>query len=212
MKSIFHTSLIVAVFLFSWSGAFSQGKFSISANVAPVYGHSKITTEVILPDPYNGGTFTTETWESEFSPKGFWAGLNGRYALSEKWSASTGFWFDYSRVKQSGTSSRSYPFSIPVFANFQLSQKKLSPYFSAGALWNFNTTSRINIPDIGTVTFKSDKNTSRISPTVAAGVIYHFARRLSLIAQPTFSYAIPPSAIDAKAYQLGLNVQLMLQL
>lgn len=212
MISKFYTSSILAVLLFSCSGAFSQGKFAISANVAPVYGHSKITTEVTLPDPDGSGTFTNETWKSAFSTKGFWLGLNGRYAFSEKWSASTGLWFNYFAIRQSGTSSGSHNFSIPVFANFQVSERKLSPYFSAGALWNFGTTSRVNIPDIGTVTFKSGKNTSRVSPTVAAGVIYHFAQRLSLIAQPTFSYAIPPSRIDTKAYQLGLNVQLMLKL
>ncbi|WP_170916625.1 outer membrane beta-barrel protein [Dyadobacter psychrophilus] len=212
MKSNFYTSLILAGLLFSSSGAFSQGKFAISATVAPFYGHSKTVAEVILPDSYSSGTLTTQIWKSELSSKGYWVGLNGRYSFAEKWSASTGLWFSYAKMKQSGTSSRSHNFSIPVFVNFQPSERKFSPYFSAGALWNFGTTSRVNIPDIGTVTFKSDRNTSRISPTVGAGVIYHFAKHLSLIAQPTFSYAIPPSAINTKAYQLGLNVQLMLKL
>ncbi|MCF0041354.1 transporter [Dyadobacter fanqingshengii] len=209
MKPKFYTSLILTGFLFSWSGAFSQGKFAISATVAPFYGHSKSTLEVIVPDSYSPGTFSTETWKSEVSPKGYWVGLNTRYSFSEKWSASTGLWFGYSTIKSSTTSSRSHNFSIPVLANYQPSAKKLSPYFSAGALWNFGTTSRLTIPDIGTATFKSGRNTSRISPIVGAGVIYRFAPRLSIIAQPTFSYAIPPSGINTKAYQLALNVQLM---
>jgi len=47
---------------------------------------------------------------------------------------------------------------------------------------------------------------------VGAGIIYHFAQRLSLIAQPTFSYSIPPSGVNTRAYQLSLNLQLMLKL
>jgi len=96
--------------------------------------------------------------------------------------------------------------------NFQTSERKLSPYLSVGALWNFETTSHVKIPDLGTVVFKSGNNTSRISPLIGAGVIYHFAPHLSLIAQPTFSYAIPPSGVNSHAYQLGLNVQLVVKL
>lgn len=62
---------------------------------------------------------------------------------------------------------------------------------------------------MGTAIFKSDGNIARVSPMVRAGVVYQFSPHLSLIAQPTFSYAIPPSHIKMRAYQLGLNVQLM---
>ena len=51
-----------------------------------------------------------------------------------------------------------------------------------------------------------------ISPMIGAGVIYHFAQRLSLIAQPTYSYAIPRFGLDIHSYQWGLNVQLMVKL
>ncbi|MCF0065306.1 PorT family protein [Dyadobacter chenwenxiniae] len=212
MKSIFYTSLILAGFLFSGSDACSQSKFAVSANVTPFLGHSKTTVDVIVPDSGSSGTFTTQRWTSEASPKGIWIGLNGRFSFSKKWSASTGLWYGYYRIKATNVDSRSHTFSIPLVANLQTSDRKLSPYFSAGAFWNFATTSRLTIPDIGTVTFKSDENTSRISPTVGAGVIYHFAQRLSLIAQPTFTYAIPPSNMDTKAYQVGLNLQLMVKL
>jgi outer membrane protein W len=178
----------------------------------PFLGHSKTTVDVILPDSFNPGSFTTERWTSEASPKGISVGLNGRFSFSEKWSASTGLWYRYSQIKATNAYSRSHTLSIPVIANFQTSDGKLSPYFSAGAFYNFGTTSRLKIPDFGIVTFKSGKNTSRISPVVGAGVIYNFAQRISLVAQPTFTFEIPPSNIDTKAYQVGLNLQLMVKL
>ena len=212
MRSIVSTSLILAGFLCSFSAAFAQSKVAFSATVAPFYGHTKTTTTVILPVDYSGGTLASQVFHSESSPKGYWVGLNGRYSISRKWSASTGLWFSESSLKTSASSSRSHNFSIPVIINFQSSERKLSPYFSAGALWNFGTTSHVNIPDLGTVIFKSESNTSRISPLVGAGIIYHFAPHFSLIAQPTFSYAIPPSGFNSHAYQLGLHLQLMFSL
>ncbi|WP_026631350.1 outer membrane beta-barrel protein [Dyadobacter alkalitolerans] len=212
MKSIFSALLLLPGFLLSGPGAISQSKFALSATVAPYYGHIKSRVEAMLPDPNGSGAITSQVLRSEISPKGYWAGLNGRYSFSQKWSVSTGFWFNHSSTSKSGTKSRSHHFSIPVIANLQITERKLSPYLSAGALWNFGTTSRLTIPDLGTVTFKSDRNTSRISSLIGAGVIYHFAERLSLVAQPTFTYAIPPSNINIHAYQLSLNVQLMLKL
>jgi hypothetical protein len=212
MKSLVRISLVLAGFLFFSSDVFSQSKFALSATVAPFYAHTKGSVEVTVPDPNNSGDFISQMWKSKSSSNGFWLGFNGRYSFSQKWSASTGLWYAYSRIKTSTFSSRSYNFSIPVIANFQTSEKKLSPYFSAGALWNFGTTSHVRFPDLGTVTFKSDRNRSRISPMVGAGVIYHFAQRLSFIAQPTFSYAIPPSGVDIHAYQWGLNMQLLFKL
>ncbi|MDQ6477080.1 outer membrane beta-barrel protein [Dyadobacter sp. LHD-138] len=212
MRSICITLMILAGFFFSSSATFAQRKFAFSAIVAPFYGHTKTSTTVILPD-YNGsGTLSPQEFKSESSPKGYWIGLNGRYSLSKKWSASTGLWFSQSRSKTSASLGRSHNFSIPVMVNFQTSERKLSPYFSAGALWNFGTTSRVDIPDMGTAIFKSDRNTSRVSPMVGAGVVYQFSPHLSLIAQPTFSYAIPPSGIHMRAYRLGFNAQLMFTL
>lgn len=211
MRSINTATWILAGLLFSWSAATGQTKFAFSATVAPFYAHNKNT--VILPpdsgfDPNLGGK-----WTSKVSPKGYWVGLNGRYSFSKKWSASTGLWFSQSRLKISNSSSRSHNFAIPVMVNFETSERKLSPYFSAGGLWNFASTSLATIKDIGTVIFKSDKGgISRFLPTVGAGVIYHFASHFSLIAQPTFGYAIPPSGIDSHAYQLGFNMQLMFKL
>lgn len=212
MKSMFYTVLILAFSAFSGSDAFSQGKFAVSANVAPFFGHSKTTVEVIVPDSHSTGEFTTERWTSKASPKGIWVGLNGRFSFSDKWSASTGLWYGYSRIKGINADSRSHTLSIPFLANFQTSNRKLSPYFSAGAFYNFETTSRLKIPDFDKITFKSGENTSRVSPTVGAGVIYNFAQRMSLIAQPTFTYAIPPSNINSKVYQIGLNLQFMVKL
>ncbi|MCE7067140.1 PorT family protein [Dyadobacter sp. CY326] len=212
MKSIFYNFLTLLGFLVYGPDAFSQSKFAVSATATPYYGHSKSTVEAMLPDPDGSGAITSQVLRSEVSLKGCSAGLNGRYSFSKRWSASTGLWFNYFSINKSGTKSRSHNFSIPIIANLQTSERKLSPYFSAGALWNFVTTSRLTIPDFGTVTLKSGRNTSRISLLIGAGGIYHFGDRLLLIAQPTFTYAIPPSNVNTHTYQLGLNAQLMLKL
>lgn len=209
MRSIFSTSLILAGFLFSCSVASGQSKFAFSATVAPVYAHTKNKVTVVLPAYDGSGTLTSEVWKSKYSQVGYMIGLNGRYSFSQKWSASTGLWFKEFRSMPFASGSRSYNFSLPVMVNLQTSERKLSPYFSAGALWNFETTSHVNITDIGTVIFKSDRNTARISTSLGAGIIYHFAPHLSLIAQPTFSYTLPPSGYNSHAYQLSLNFQLM---
>ena len=211
MRSIFITSFILMGILLSCSTVFGQSKFSFSATVAPFYSYNKTTVKLPIYsgfDPNLGGV-----WTSKSSLKGYWVGLNGRYLFSKKWSASTGLWFSQSRLKNSNSSSRSHNFSIPVMINFQTSERKLSPYFSAGASWNFASTSRATIKDIGTVIFKSGKgNISRLSPTVGAGAIYHFAPHFFLIGQPTFGYTIPPCGIDSHAYQLAFNMQLMFKL
>jgi hypothetical protein len=211
MRPIISATLVLAGFLFSWTAATGQTKFAFSATVAPFYAHNKTTVKLPLDsgfDPNQGGV-----WTSKSSPKGYWVGLNGRYSFSKKWSASSGLWFSQSRLKTSNSSSRSHNFAVPVMINFQTSERKLSPYFSAGALWNFTRTSRATIKDIGTVVFKSGKgDISRLLPTVGAGVIYHFAPHFSLIGQPTFGYAIPPSGVDSRAYQMGFNMRLMFKL
>lgn len=212
MKSVVHVYLILAVFLLFCSDAFSQRKFALSATIAPFYRHYKSSVEAILPDPNGSGTLTPQLYKSESSSKGYWAGLNGRYSFSTKWSALTGLWYGFAGHKTALFRSRTHYFSIPVMAGFQTSELRLSPYFSAGALWNLAVTSRMDIADLGTVIFKSQRYTSRISPIIGAGVIYHFAQRLSLIAQPTFSYEIPRYKLDIHAYQLGLQVQLMVKL
>jgi len=212
MKFFIHVYLIGAVSFLFCQEAFGQSKFALSATAAPFLRHYKSRVEAILPDPNGTGTLTPQVLESKSSSKGYWIGLNGRYSFSPKWSASTGLWYGYAGLKTSASSSRSHYFSIPLIAGFQVSESKLSPYFSAGALWNLSVTSRVRIPDFGTFNFKSDRNTSRISPTIGAGVIYNFAQRLSLIAQPTFTYDIPRHNLNIHAYQLGFNMQLMLKL
>lgn len=212
MKTIIYTSLLFAAFLFTGNLAHGQYKFALSATAAPFYGHSKAWGTLVLPAEDGSGTFVSQDWDSEASALGYSLGLNGRYSFTPKWSVSSGFWFNQSRPKDGNYKGRSNNFAIPLFVNFQSSERKLSPYFSAGALWNFRTTSRVNVPEVGTVIFKSDSRTRRIAPSVGAGMIYNFDSRLSLVAQPTFTYFIPPADIHMREYQIGLQLQAMLRL
>lgn len=221
MKALFSAIIIWAVFLLSSSAVFGQSKFAFSALAAPFYGHINSKNTFVVPYGAGGELITTEM-KSKTTTKGYWVGLNGRYSFSSKWSASTGLWLSESRqnvpditfipaIPYFTGSGKSHNFVIPVKVNFQTSESKLSPYFSAGAFWNFNTTSRVNISGSETsAVFRSDN--SKVTPMVGAGVIYNFAQHLSVIAQPTFSYAFPASGLNTHAYRASFNIQLMYKL
>ncbi|MCF0056053.1 outer membrane beta-barrel protein [Dyadobacter sp. CY356] len=207
MKALSHIVMVLVVQLCSFSMVLGQGKFALSTTVAPMYRHFKSRNTIILPDN-NGGTYTYID-KSEGSWRGSWFGLNGQYSFSPKWSATTGLWYNKSRLISGNTEARSHNFSIPLMINFQSSTRKLSPYFSVGSLWNLETTTHMYIDDIGPVVFKSGDKTFKISPTVGAGVIYNFSKHFTVIAQPTFSYVIPPVGFNSRTYQLLFHVQLM---
>ncbi|MBE9463483.1 outer membrane beta-barrel protein [Dyadobacter subterraneus] len=216
MKALFSVTIILAGFLLSSPVVMGQSKFAFSITAAPFYGQIKSKNSFVIPSGTGGEPITTEI-KSKTTTKGYWVGLNGRYSFSSKWSASTGLWLSESwqNVPQITPAisvytgrSRSHNLAIPAMVNFQTSERRLSPYFSAGAMWNFSTTSRLNISSLETnFTFKS--NDSKVTPMVGAGVIYNFAQHISMIAQPIFQYIIPLSGIHSQTYQLNLNVQLM---
>lgn len=211
MRQMFILSLIFAGFVLSFSKVLAQSKFALSATVAPFYTHYKTNNIVILPD--KNGVLYSYMDKSKGSWRGSWFGLNGRYSFSSKWSASTGLWFNKSIANGGNTNARSHNFSIPVMVNFQTSARKLSPYFSAGALWNFETTTHLDIADVAqSLVFKSGDRTFKTSMMAGAGGIYNFSKHLSVIGQPTFSYIIPPSGYNARTYQLSFNVQLLYKL
>lgn len=221
MKSLFGVMIILAGFLFSSSAVLGQNKFAFSVTAAPFYGHIKSESSFVVPNGAGGELINTEI-KSTIITKGYWIGLNGKYSFSKKWSASTGLWLSESwqnvphitlapAIPVYTGRSRSHNLAIPAMINFQTSERRLSPYFSAGALWNFRTTSLLNISSFETnLVVKSDK--FKLTPMVGAGAIYNFAPHLSVIAQPTFSYGITSSGIDSHAYRLSFNVQLIYKL
>ncbi|WP_159476325.1 outer membrane beta-barrel protein [Dyadobacter sp. 3J3] len=210
MRSIFTLVVILLIVSFATPKVSAQCKFALSATVAPFYVHNKTTATI--KDFDNNGVLQTTVYKSSNSWNGSWFGLNGRYSFSSKWSVSTGLWLNESRASSVNSRGRSHSFSIPLMVNFQTSQGKLSPYFSAGALYNFQTISHTYIDDFGSFVFKTGDKTSRISPTVGAGVIYDFTKHLSVIAQPTISYTIPRSGIDSHTYQFLFHIQLLYKL
>lgn len=219
MKSILIVIVIFSGFTFFSPVVFGQSKFALSASISPFYSHTRGSGTVTIPDASGTGMITSE-WKTNLEAPGYWIGLSGRYSFSSRWSASAGLWLSHSWQNQPRIttnpsvqvftgSSRSHNFLIPVMINFRSSDKKLSPYFSAGALWNFNTTSHLDTSDGKTVTFKSSSKKSRVAPIVGAGIVYDFAAHWSLIAQPTFSYTIPESGTNYKSYRAGFNAQIM---
>ncbi|MBE9463482.1 outer membrane beta-barrel protein [Dyadobacter subterraneus] len=213
MRQVFIILLFLTGFLFFSPEVLAQGKFAFSASVSPFKTHSKSYVTNEIPNASGTGTTIVEN-NSENTFKGYSIGLNARYSFSPQWSASTGLWLSESNLNLIASSVRSHNLSIPVMVNYQAFDRKFSPYFSAGTLFNFRTTSHFDIPGFGNFIIKSDKY-SRVSPTVGAGVIYNFAPHLSIIAQPTFHYEIPVSNTSdnySRTYQLSFNVQLMYKL
>lgn len=210
MRKNFIITFILAGFLLFSFEVLAQSKFAFSVDGAPYNSYTRTKSAFIVPNANGTGTVAVED-KFKYTAKGYWIGLNGRYSFSSKWSLSTGLRLNESKFNLVTNRVKSHNLSIPATVNFQMSERKLSPYFSAGALWNFSTTSRLTIPDFGAFTIKADKY-SRITPMIAAGIIYSFAPNFSVVAQPTFQYVIPPSEVNSHTYQLGFNVQLMYRL
>jgi hypothetical protein len=216
MKKILYFSVFLSGLVFVQNGASAQSRFTLSATVAPFYQHSKTSQTFILPTPA-GGNYDTKI-KSKMTGVGYWAGVNAGYALTSRWSLATGFWFTHVNLNKPVITSaptlvilsgkgKSHNFLVPLQINYQTSSGKLSPYFSAGALFNFKSVTKINFSEGNTGNFVDKK--MKIAPMVGAGVIYHFAEHLSLIAQPIFSYTATGMETGSQAYRVCLNAQIM---
>jgi hypothetical protein len=201
---------------------FGQSKFSLSLNLAPVYGHSASEQTLPIPDP-NTQSATTD-YGIRSHGIGYSFGLTGRYAFTTKWSASAGIWatssiFSTADISFNGTQYSidfqnhhpySYAYKIPLLLNYQSSRKRLSPYFSAGASLDFRAKSYVDLGNGQEVAIKVGKPLVA-SLLLGAGIIYRLSRQLSLVAQPTIHYTVEPRPTYSyyRGYQLSLQTQLM---
>lgn len=145
----------------------------------------------------------------------------GHYALTTNWSVSTGFW--YNRSSTDGI----FPFApgsiparyitrilqIPLLLNYRSSQKRLSPYFSAGALASFLQPT-IFRPESGSglddAKVRFDQSV-KYRAVLGAGISYQLNPHLSFIAQPLLIWNFKPSSnyTHFVSYQLNGQTQLV---
>ncbi len=137
-------------------------------------------------------------------------GLTTRYHFSSRWDLSVGTLYqrntDHIKTPQ-GPYSESATFTskgvqVPVVMSYRLNDHRLSPYFSAGALFS-----------------KSITFTGALVKTdglIGVGLDYRLHSGLSLLFQPTASYAIfqpvPdafPRYVNYRSYSLGIQTQLI---
>lgn len=221
MKS---TSLFILVWLLVGSHAsWGQSRFSVSINIAPIFSHSN-SKSVVPPinNPAVPIATATEVLIQSHS-LGYSLGLMGHYALTNKWSLSTGVWAtqtqsskgnivfngDATALSYVNKHPFRYAYRVPLFINDQSSINRISPYFSLGAAANFRSTSYAYING-QEVPIKLGKPVT-ISPLlIGAGVIGQLKRQLTLVVQPMLEYDLRthPTYAYSHTYQLSLQTQL----
>ena len=216
-------TLICLLLIGSVGTVFGQHKFALSIQLAPIYTHAD--SKVIFPFADPATQFPTTEFSAVSNGLNYSLGVAARYAFSPKWSVGTGIWATHSAVGKSDYLQNGIPFTVryqynhpftnlykvPLLINYQSSTKRLSPYFSAGATFDFRGTSYVDLNGNGELTPIKFGKAMVITPLLGVGVIYDLSDRMSLIVQPTIQYNVEshPSYSYYHSYQLSLQTQLM---
>lgn len=201
------------------TSAFGQSRFSIAPTVSPGYQSLSYRAQFTNSD---------FRWSSSSSGQTFSAGLTAHYALSQHWSVSLGLLYNRSNSNSkfeyispttfmgSARTAVNENLQLPVLINYTVSNRRLSPYLSAGVLLNYNFRSSFTDAISGVTTIKSnrkldDPRAVLVQPMIGIGAQYRFTPAISLIVQPTAAYELgKPSDYYTtfRNYQLGLQTQL----
>ena len=203
--------------------AFGQSKLSVSVSASPVYRYINTESSIYLPNE-KGGSPTLYDVHARLNGKGYAIGLVAYYHFSSQWSLSTGLLFNQTKLEAPAITTNPdltaspdglqfqlftntvRSFQVPLMLNYRASAKRLSPYFSIGALTSVYSTN--DLDDSGKSQNTVDK--VRPQPTLGAGIDYRLNNHFSLIVQPRFVYFLPyGKVISYKNYQMGLQVQLL---
>lgn len=198
-------SLLLSVGLFSTSITLLSAQSRVS--IAPTYWFNYNPYAYQVDMNYNGMQNQTQV-----SGRGIVSslGLTARYHVTPQWDVSMGVFYysntDYIKRPQSPYG-ESEPFTskggqLPVLVSYQLTNRRLSPYFSAGVILAKSKT--------------FTKAPLKTDGVVGVGLQYRLDSGLSLLLQPTASYAFKRPVSDAffqftnyTSYSLGLQTQLI---
>jgi len=211
--------------LASFGFGLAQHPLSVSVNLNPVYSRTRTAFDF----PIAG---TTSTFSDDFSASdyGYSVGLGARYLFKSRWALSAAIGYNYQdrvnrvNVGSPGTEEKirikSYRLQVPVLLNYRSSSAKLSPYFSAGVVWNHLYRSRYEIIPRSSSSVISGPSSrlahpNRIGALVGAGIDYRLNTRLSVILQPYGMYQFNKLSADYsinRYFQLGLLAQVLYRL
>lgn len=212
--------LLTGLLMLSATVGSAQSRFSVSITAAPTYTYFNSHVTLLLPDG-NGQVVPMEFFAKN-SSYGYVTGMMAHYQFTPNWSVSTGFW--HNRSGANGT----FPFtpgnlpariilsdsSVPLTVNYRPTTRRLSPYFSIGALGSFRGSTLYKPTDAGG--FSDTKVTVghhflTVKALLGAGVVYKINSHLSLIAQPMLIWNFKPKGDFSHyvSYQINGQTQLV---
>lgn len=216
------TVYLVSLIAFLSTPTLAQRGFSVGITATPAVSHSSSRITFTLPD--QSGQLVDQTYDLRSTNWGYVAGGVLQYKFTSKWSVAGGFW--YNRLSTEST----FPFPVngvsvparvvsssyrvPLTLNYRLTTRRLSPYFSAGALASFSRPTLYK-PEAGAglsdVKINFGKHKATVQALVGAGVWYQLNTHLSLIVQPTLIWAFRPNRQYERfvSYQINGQTQLL---
>ena len=144
---------------------------------------------------------------------GFQAGSSLHFRVAPRWSLSSGLWLEWKSTKQVGTGPFTnlghHSIKVPLLVHYQRTDKRLTPYFSAGLVWDkYKYSVYANSKPPRSITVFNVATDPQIKYLLGAGGKYQFNEHLAGIIQPTFIYGTRSSE---RSYQLSLQTQLVFQ-
>ena len=225
MKTTIYATLVLA--LLSTASVLAQSRFGISISAAPTYSYANSTQTVYLPAgavptaPVGSIGAVPVVWSIKTTAWGYVLGGMIHYQFTPNWSASTGLWYTHSQRSSIDSlpytitpiRTRIHGLQIPLFVNYRLTSKRLSPYFSAGGLASFRQRSQATYEagsGLSTLSFFSGKSVS-YQAVLGAGISYRLNTHLSLIAQPMLIWNFRPKGDISQytSYQINGQTQLV---
>ncbi|GAB3785722.1 hypothetical protein GCM10028818_47840 [Spirosoma horti] len=185
-------------FLTSTTCLFAQGKVSIAPTYWFNYGNYSYQTHSI----YDGSNAKSSGYSLGSS-----AGLTVHYNFNQKWNLSVGVLYNratsHLKTPQSDNIQLNSEYiQLPVLINYRLSNRRLSPYFSVGTIFEKNKS--------------ASNDPLKTNAVMGVGVDYKISSKLSWIIQPTASYLINKPDNTAfyqfskyNSYKVGLQTQLV---
>lgn len=198
-------SLLLSVSVFGASITLLSAQSRVS--IAPTYWFAHNPYSYQLDMTYNA--VPTQIQASGYNTVSS-LGLTVRYHFSSRWDLSVGGLYsrntDHIKTPQTPYSESatftSRSVQVPVLMSYRLTTRRLSPYFSAGALFTKSIT-------FTQALVKTDA-------VIGAGLDYRFYSGLSLLLQSTASYGFSPPVPDTfrpyvnyRSNSLGVQTQLI---
>lgn len=185
-----------------WLTAAASSVAQSRVSIAPLYWYNYGQYKYQIHSVYDGSDTQLSGHDNSSS-----IGLTARYHFTPKWDVSAGILLNRNSSQLTNPNFpqtdigiiRTY-LQVPVLANYRMTDRRLSPYFSAGALLGKSQTSA----------------PVKMNGVIGIGVDYRFNSSLSLLLQPTATYLFNKPISDPlfqisgySSYSLGVQTQLI---